>query len=130
VAVGLLFNRPEGWIALAAVAGFMWLLLGATVLYRRLSIRYRLTRFRLFFERGILSRTIDRVETIDIDDVTVTQGLIERMLGIGTIMVVSSDRTLPQLRMIGIDHVKAVADVIDSTRRAERQRRGLYVESG
>jgi membrane protein YdbS with pleckstrin-like domain len=73
--------------------------------------------------------TLSRAETIDIDDVTVRQGPIERLLGIGTIAIASTDRTEPLLYMRGIDHVTAVADLIDSTRRAERQRRGLHLES-
>jgi hypothetical protein len=88
-----------------------------------------LTRFRLFHEHGVVAREIDRMETIDIDDVTVRQGPVERMLGIGTIVIASTDRTEPVLYMRGIDNVTAVADLIDSTRRAERQRRGLHLES-
>ena len=76
-----------------------------------------------------MSRVIDRIETIDIDDVSVKQTLLERLLNIGTIVVMSSDRTVPQLRMEGIDHVNHVADLIDNTRRAERQRRGLHLEA-
>jgi membrane protein YdbS with pleckstrin-like domain len=129
IAVALVWNKGIGWATVLAGSVILWGWLGLTILYRRLSIHYRLTRFRLFFERGVIGRTIDRIETIDIDDVTVTQGPVERMLGIGTILVASSDRTLPQLRMAGIDDVKAVADLIDSTRRAERQRRGLHLES-
>ena len=97
--------------------------------YRRLSVKYRLTNQRLFHEAGILRRVTDRIEIIDVDDVTVEQGIVERMLGVGTIRVTSSDRTSPELHMPGIDHVKEVADTIDQARRAERQRRGLFIES-
>ncbi len=90
---------------------------------------YRLTRYRLFHEHGILGRVTNRMETIDIDDVTVQQSFIERMLNIGTIIVRSSDRTEPELRLRGIEHVNDVADLIDNARRAERQRRGLHLES-
>ena len=96
---------------------------------RRIGVHYRLTRFRLFHEHGVLTRVTDRLETIDIDDVTVKQTLLQRVLGIGTVIVMSSDRTVPQLRMEGIDHVIHVADLIDNTRRAERQRRGLHLEA-
>ena len=54
---------------------------------------------------------------------------MDRWFDVGTIVVVSTDRTSPELRMRGIEHVKAVADLIDSTRRAERQRRGLHLEA-
>ncbi len=129
VGVALYWNQPSGWIAFAAGSALVYFALAITVLYRRITVHYRLTRFRLFHERGVLSRVIDRIETIDIDDVTVRQGPIERMLGIGTIAIASTDRTEPMLYMRGIDHVTAVADLIDSTRRAERQRRGLHLEA-
>jgi hypothetical protein len=59
----------------------------------------------------------------------VFQGVTDRWFDVGTIVVVSTDRTSPELRMRGIEHVKAVADLIDGTRRAERQRRGLHLEA-
>jgi membrane protein YdbS with pleckstrin-like domain len=100
-----------------------------TLAYRRVSVKYRLTNQRLFHEQGILRRVTDRIELIDIDDVTMEQGLLERLFGVGTIHVSSSDRTAPNLQMPGIDDVKAVADTIDQARRAERQRRGVFIES-
>ena len=107
----------------------LWAAFGITLLYRRANVSYRLTRYRLFHEHGILGRVTNRMETIDIDDVTVEQSFIERMLNIGTIIVRSSDRTEPELRLRGIENVKDVADLIDNTRRAERQRRGLHLET-
>jgi membrane protein YdbS with pleckstrin-like domain len=130
--VGVILWWPSGagWLTLLVVLVLVWGSLGLLLAYRRLSIRYRLTRYRLFHERGLLARTTDRIETIDIDDVTVHQGIIERILGIGTILVTSGDRTHPALRMPGIDRVQQVANLIDSARRAERQRRGLHLETG
>lgn len=129
VGVALYWNTGIGWLVLAAGAlvGFGGLALN--LLYQRLSVRYRVTTYRLFHERGILSRVTDRMEMIDIDDVTVKQGLIERMFGVGTLMIASSDRTHPRLYLPGIDDVKRIADLIDDARRAERQRRGLHIES-
>lgn len=115
------------WIAVGAVV--LYGSLGLVLAYQRLSVRYRLTTYRFFHERGLLARSINRVEVIDIDDVTVHQSLIDRMLGIGTIIVQSSDRTNPVLRLAGIDEVKKVADLIDATCRAERQRRAIHIES-
>jgi membrane protein YdbS with pleckstrin-like domain len=97
--------------------------------YRRLSVHYRLTTQRFVHERGLLWRTVDRVELIDVDDVTYRQGPVERALGVGTIMMVSSDRTSPELRLSGIDDIRRVADMIDDARRKERRSRGLHIES-
>ena len=129
-AVILYWDKNQiAWIALAAGIVIVWLSLGLALASRRIGVHYRLTRFRLFHEHGVLTRVTDRLETIDIDDVTVKQTLLQRLLGTGTIIVMSSDRTVPQLRMDGIDHVRHVADLIDNTRRAERQRRGLHLEA-
>jgi membrane protein YdbS with pleckstrin-like domain len=129
VAVILTGATPPAWLAWGIGAALIWGLLGLTLLYRRLTVRYRLTNYRFFHETGLLSRTGNRIEVIDVDDVTVHQGLIERLFGVGTIHISSSDRTDPDLRLPGIEDVRRVADLIDSTRRAERQRRGLHIES-
>lgn len=129
VAVVLYANTAIGWLSLGGLVLLVYGGLAVTLIYHRLAVRYRVTTYRLFHEHGILRRVTDRIEMIDIDDVTVNQGLIERMLGVGTIVIASSDRTHPQLRMPGIDDVRKVADLIDNTRRSERQRRGLHIES-
>jgi hypothetical protein len=129
IAVALLWNQPVGWLTVVAGIIILWGALGVSIFYRRLAVHYRLTRYRLFHERGIVSRVTDRLETIDIDDVIVKQTLLDRLVGTGTILVMSSDRTAPEVRMAGIDQVSHVADLIDTTRRAERQRRGIHLET-
>lgn len=115
------------WLLLAAA--IVWLILGLWYGYRRLSVHYTLTSQRLIHESGMLWRTIDRVELIDIDDVTFKQGPVERMFRVGTIHISSSDITTPQLDLPGIDNVRHVADEIDDARRKERRRRGLHIEA-
>jgi len=129
VVVPVFANTAVGWRMLGLGLFVMWGGLALVLAYRRLSVRYRLTTYRLFHESGLLSRTTDRLEVIDIDDVRVHQGLVERMLGVGTVKIESSDRTDPELSLPGIDEVRAVADLIDNTRRAERERRGLHIEA-
>jgi hypothetical protein len=47
---------------------------------------------------------------------------------VGTIRVLSDDRSNPELVLRGIDDAKTVAAKIDETRRAEQMRRGLVME--
>ena len=129
VGVAMFWGTATGWLTVAAGIVILWGALGLSIVHRRMAVHYRLTRYRLFHERGIVSRVTDRLETIDIDDVIVKQTLLDRLLGTGTIVVMSSDRTAPEVRMAGIDQVSHVADLIDTTRRAERQRRGIHLES-
>lgn len=128
-AIVCMFFGPPGWIAFLIAAALVWGGLGLLYWYRRATVRYRLTTYRFFHETGLLSRVANRLEVIDIDDVMVRQGPIERMFDVGTIRITSSDKTHPELDLPGIDRAKHVADLVDGARRAERQRRGLHIES-
>lgn len=135
VAVGIWFSvnnwMPTGlrWsiilVAIAIAWGYPLMLL----VYRRLSIRYRLTTQRFFHEAGILRHVTDRIEVIDMDDITFDQTLLQRLVHVGTIQITSSDRTHPVLRVEGVENVKAVASQMDDARRVERIRRGLHIEA-
>jgi membrane protein YdbS with pleckstrin-like domain len=127
IVVAVLF--PPAAIVAVSLLAIIWVGLLLTFAYRKLNIHYELTSQRFVHKRGILTRTTDRIEVIDIDDVTFQQGPVQRMLGVGTIKISSSDRTDPQLVLIGIDDVKRVADTIDDVRRRERRRRGVHIES-
>ena len=118
-----------GWLWLLGAIALVWLALGIQLAYRRMSIRYRLTDQRFFHERGILTRVVDRIEVIDMDDITYVQGIIERVFGTGTIKVTSSDRTHPEIQLRGIDQVREVAAMLDAARRQERLRRGFHIEA-
>jgi len=107
----------------------LWIFLGVAFAYKKLSVHYELTTQRFIHKSGILKRVTDRIEVIDIDDVTYEQGIVQRMLGVGTIRINSSDRTHPVLVLSGIDGVQGVADTIDDVRRKERRKRGLHIES-
>lgn len=130
LAVAIVMLRDGMWWAiLVGVLVLLWLIPLAMLVYRRLSIRYRLTTQRLFHEAGIISRRVDRIEAIDMDDVTYEQGFFERMMGCGTIRIVSSDRSHPDFSMPGIENVSKVSADIDQTRRSERVRRGVHIIS-
>jgi len=124
----LMFPHPWGWMIFGIAAGVLWLALILTFLVRTIGVKYRLTTQRFFHERGILRRITDRIEVIDIDDVQFEQGIIERMLGVGSIMITSKDRSTPKLLLAGLDDVKHVADIVDKARRVERQRRGIIID--
>jgi membrane protein YdbS with pleckstrin-like domain len=128
--IGALWVR-SGWlwiILLAFIIGY-WAIGLMILIYRRLSVRYQLTNQKFIHESGILRRVTDRIEVIDIDDITFEQGLIERLVGVGTIKITSSDRTHPELLLYGIENVGQVSEMLDDIRRAERRRRGLHIEN-
>ncbi len=113
---------------LAAIV-VLWIAAVGPGLRRRMGTRYRLTNQRFFIETGILRRVTDRIEVIDIDDLQFQQNLIERTFDVGSITLTSNDRSVPKVSLLGIEHVQHLADLIDQARRAERNRRGLYLET-
>ena len=130
IVVGLVVGfTPVAWTIAGGAILLVWAGLVLRLLYLQLSLHYYLTNQRFIHERGLLWREVDRIETIDIDDVSVQQGPVERMLGIGSVQLRSSDSTTPRFLIQGIENVREVASLIDDARRAERRRRGMYIES-
>jgi membrane protein YdbS with pleckstrin-like domain len=129
--VGLFFFSAvlPALIAILVLIALVWLWPLLLLVYRRLALRYRLTSQRFVHEHGILSRGTDRIEVIDIDDVSFSQSLIDRVAGVGSITIESADKTHPIFKLIGIDDVKRVYDLIDNARRKERVRRGVHIAS-
>ncbi len=129
IAVGLTVHQQGAWLAIAGALALLWGYHVLLLAYRRLSISYRLTSQRFFHETGILRRQINRIEMIDIDDIGYEQGVVDRLLGTGTICISSSDTTDPRLLLYGIDQVREIAAKLDDARRKERLRRGMFIES-
>jgi len=127
VLVILVWHPYVAWGALAAVV-LLWLYQVAVMFYRKANVRYKLTTLRFMHESGILRRVTDRIETIDMTDITFEQGLLERFVGVGTIHITSSDRSHPILAMPGIENVKKISGMIDEIRCTERRRRGLRID--
>ncbi len=117
------------WLVLLLVIIGFWGYNLIVLVHRRMSVSYLLTNQRFIHESGILRRVTDRIEVIDIDDITFEQGVVERVMGVGTIKIASSDHTHPELMLYGIESVSQVSGLIDDTRRAERRRRGLHIEN-
>jgi len=117
------------WAIALGLIVVLWLAGGLLYGYRRLGFHYQLTTQRFIHQTGIFTRQTDRIEVIDIDDVSYTQGPIQRAFGVGTIQLTGSDRTHPTLSMLGIAKVKEVSGLIDDIRRTERRKRSLHIES-
>jgi membrane protein YdbS with pleckstrin-like domain len=129
VVVAFLFTlaAPFSAVLLGAIP-VIWIAAGIQFARKRLGIHYRLSNQMFYHRMGLLTRVTDRIELIEIHDVEWSQGLIERAVGVGTIMITSGDRTNPKLRVPGIENVESIASLIDKARRAEQVRRGRRVD--
>jgi len=70
--------------------------------------KYKLTEDRLFVETGFISTKYEEVVLYRVRDISLSRSLWQKMLGVGTITVQSSDATLPELV---IKNVKQSFDV-------------------
>ncbi len=123
------FTTPRwlGWTVLTmALSG--WVYVAGRVAHGLLNHHYRLTTQRLFIERGILSRTIDQAELIRIDDVRIHKTLMNRMTGVGSVELFSTDASDRQVTLWGVEKPDELADSIRDHMRRLRQR-SLFVES-
>ncbi|MFN0198013.1 MAG: PH domain-containing protein [Planctomycetaceae bacterium] len=111
-------------VALALVAGAI---IAGPVLWAILSHRYRLTTQRLIIERGIFSQTIDQTELVRVDDVRIHKSLTDRILGLGSVEVISTDATDREIVIPGVTTLDQLADSIRARMKAARQR-AVYVE--
>ncbi|MCA9183061.1 MAG: PH domain-containing protein [Planctomycetales bacterium] len=122
-------EQQNVWLITGSAILIGWCFVIGLYLYRRLGMHYELTTQRFVHQVGILVRRTDRIEVIDMDDISYTQGIIQRMLGVGTITITGSDRSHPQLVIYGIDRVPEIASLLDDVRREERRRRSLHIEA-
>lgn len=101
------------------------LILLARAWYLVASTRYRLTTQRLFAQTGLIAKHLEEVELFRVKDVTLRQGVLDRLLGVGTVTVLSTDDTAPELELAGIRDPLAAKEALRTAFRAARQREGL-----
>jgi membrane protein YdbS with pleckstrin-like domain len=122
------WGRVE-WLIVGCLLAVLWGYQLAMYVGRRLGHRYRLTPQTFFHERGLLVKSTSPIEIIRIDDITMKQTPLERLVGVGTIRILSSDTTDPLLVLKGIPNVRHAFETIDQARRAERRRRALRIDA-
>jgi len=92
---------------------------------RTKSIRYRVTNYRIDFERGILSKNIDTLELWHVEDIKFHQSILDRLLGVGDITVVSRDETMPLLQMRAVPHPRPLYEQLKQRVIAVKRSRGV-----
>ncbi|UCE61613.1 MAG: PH domain-containing protein [Phycisphaerales bacterium] len=119
--------RGASWSAVGVLVVSGLLVLGR-VAVTVLSRRYRITSQRLFIERGILRQTIDQTELVRVDDVRVHKTVLDRVFGLGSVEVVSTDASDKEVVLDGIADPDTVAEGVRTHMRALR-RSSLFIEN-
>jgi len=125
----LMARWPNGWIVailwLAAVAVGIW----PFILVR--TVRYRISNYRIDYERGFLSKSVDTLELWHVDDISFRQSLLDRLLNVGTITVMSGDKTTPLLRLMGLPDPRPMFNSLKQRIISVKRQRGVIkMDSG
>lgn len=97
-------------------------------IYRWLAVkctRYTLTSERLRKSTGILSKHFDDVELYRVKDMTISQPFIQRLVGLGTLALVTSDATTPTVVLPAIADPHRVHDLLRAEVERRRRERGV-----
>jgi len=91
--------------------------------------RYRLSEDRLFCEKGFLNIKQDEVLLYRVRDLQLNMTLGQRIFGVGTVCVISSDKSVPHLDLINVKQPREVKELIHrSVEEAKDKRRMRTME--
>jgi membrane protein YdbS with pleckstrin-like domain len=121
-------NLAAVTIVLGVALAAYWLALVYRMLMARFGHFYRLTTRRLFVSTGLMQRRRDQLGLLRVVDVYTRQDWFERLLSLGTVVVVSSEKSLPSVYLPGVGDPKRVMDLIWHYARSERDLRSVKVQ--
>ena len=88
--------------------------------------KYFLSEDRLFLQTGVLNMKMEEVLLYRVSDIGVHVSLGQRIFGVGTVCVHSSDKTEPHLELLSIKSPREVKELIyrqvEKTKEARRMR--------
>ena len=91
--------------------------------------RYSLSEDRLFCETGFLNIKADEVLLYRVRDLELTISLGQRIFGVGTVCVHSSDQSIPHLDLKNVKHPREVKELIhQKVEKAKNDRRMKSME--
>lgn len=128
VAVGVHLKNDYGWqmgLAVGAIA-LLWLLVRIIILK---STFYRVTSDRIELEEGVFNKDTNNVDLHRIVDLSLRRSLWDRIVGIGTIELITTDATQPRCAICKIRGAQRLYDILKkATLTADRRRGVIHVE--
>ena len=96
--------------------------------------KYSMSKDRLFLETGLLNMNQEEILLYRVRDISLHISLWQRLFGVGTIIVKSSDQTLPELHIENIKSPRIVKEQIhthvEKMKIARQMRIGEIVDDG
>lgn len=90
--------------------------------------RYALSRDRLFLETGLLNTKCEEILLYRVRDISLSISLGQRIFGVGTVTIQSSDKTMPLLELKNIkaprDTKELIHEAVEEMKLSRRMRVG------
>ena len=88
--------------------------------------RFRLGGDRLFCEKGLLNLKADEILLYRVRDLRLSMNLWQRIFGVGTVTVVSSDKSLPNLELKNVRHPRQVKELVHQQVEQAKEKRRMH----
>ena len=87
---------------------------------------YSLTEDKIIVDSGLIIARQEEILLYRVLDISVTRGIMQRLSGLGTIVIVSSDKTTPTLKIKNIPRVQKVKDQICELVEQAKDKKQVY----
>jgi hypothetical protein len=98
------------WVTVIAV--LLQMIAFLIAMMRLQSTVYTITSQRVMTEQGILSKSLSEIDLRYVDDTQFFQNFTDRLLGIGNVTLVSSDKAFPTTVLHGIPDPRGIREII------------------
>jgi uncharacterized membrane protein YdbT with pleckstrin-like domain len=114
--------KTFGWVATAILITIQLIALLVAWIQLR-GTMYRVSNQRVIVEQGVFSKTVDEIDLRYVDDSAFTQTLADRILGIGSVTLISSDKSSPRYVLRSIKNPRDVRELIraEAYKNSQRQ---------
>jgi len=120
----------EGWLDAGAMA--LALLAAITLVWKAISLKsihYEVTPDRIEWARGVFDRHVDNIDMFRVVDLKLRRSLLECLLGIGTVILITSDESDPEFEFVKVHRCRPLYDALkDAGLNADKKRNVLHVE--
>ena len=115
-------SRPPWWAWLFALIGVALVFFPSLWVKRH---RYKITNYRIDYEFGLISTNVDTLELWHVDDIRMRQGPLDKLFGVGTIMIQADDRSTPTLQLKSVHNPRPLYENLKQRVIAVKRQRGV-----
>ncbi len=123
-------TQIEGWLDTGALA--LALLAAMTLAWKAValkSIGYEVTPDRIEWSRGVFDRHVDNIDMFRVVDLKLRRSLLECLLGIGTVIVITTDESDPDFEFVKVHRCRDLYDALkEAGLNADKKRNVIHVE--